>query len=258
MSGLEQLILYLLVKNRSTFIDGSHLHNEIFTYMPQLYSFTFHIYTESYIPLSTPQVFMDTFARTFTNIGIQHVACIEGHYIYTESKVGYHVFSSPFKFGRLEYITHAFPDIIFNSVTYLEVVDRVPFKHTFFIRVTRSFPSLKYFSVRNLRRPFWEYVLPTPELIEKDWCSVLQYPHLTSLSIDIVDIHYVEHFLNDTKTHLPRLTELKIKYNQLETVTKNFTRDQTRKNCANVKRLCLEYVTVHPKDFYSYFPSLSM
>ena len=69
---------------------------------------------------------------------------------------------------------------------------------------------------------------------------------------------YAEHFLNETKTHLPRLTELKIEYNLLETVTKNFTRDQTRMNCAHVKRLYLEEVIVHPKDFYSYFPSLSM
>jgi len=66
-------------------------------------------------------------------------------------------------------------------------------------------------SVNNLRATFCRYV--KPQSVDNDWCSIVEYPHLISLDISFVDIFYVEHFLDDTKTHPPRLTELKIRYN---------------------------------------------
>ncbi len=68
-----------------------------------------------------------------------------------------------------------------------------------------------------------------------DWCSIVQYPHLISLAIDFVGIYYLEHFLNQTNTYIPRLTELEVEFKKLEMLTENFTRDVTRNNCANVK-----------------------
>jgi hypothetical protein len=67
--------------------------------------------------------------------------------------------------------------------------------------------------------------------------------------------HYVEHFLNEKKTHffLPRLTKLKVDYDDLKMLTKNFTRDETRRNCAEVKRLIAQDLKV-----YLYFLSLSV
>lgn len=56
--------------------------------------------------------------------------------------------------------------------------------------------------------------------------------------------------------HLPRLTELKVKYNQLQTATNAFTRDTTRRNCSKVKRLIVEKHIHFTKDVYQYFPSL--
>jgi hypothetical protein len=41
MSNLERLTLYLRVRDRDTFIDGTHLYNDILIYMPRLYSLTF-------------------------------------------------------------------------------------------------------------------------------------------------------------------------------------------------------------------------
>jgi hypothetical protein len=67
----------------------------------------------------------------------------------------------------------------------------------------------------------------------------------------------VGHFLDETKTHLPHLAELTATYEQLQTVTENFTRGTTRSNCANVKRLIFEDSIFYPKDVYRYFPSLS-
>jgi hypothetical protein len=82
---------------------------------------------------------------------------------------------------------------------------------------------------------------------------IVEYPHLISLDIDFVNIHYVDQFLHETKTHLPRLIELKVQYDELKMVTENFTRDKTRSNCAKVKRLIVENSIV-----YHYFSSLSI
>ncbi|CAF0850912.1 unnamed protein product [Rotaria sordida] len=86
--------------------------------------------------------------------------------------------------------------------------------------------------------------------------SVIEYSHLISLDIKRVYLDYIAQFLLETKAHLPRLTELKVNYDQLKTVTKDFTRDATRRNCSKVERLIVEESTVFSKDVYQYFPSL--
>lgn len=71
-----------------------------------------------------------------------------------------------------------------------------------------------------------------------------------------MNIDYVDHFLNESKTHLPCLTELKVRFDDLKKVTENFTRDATRRNCAKIKRLIVEDLRDFPEDVYRYFPSL--
>ena len=67
--------------------------------------------------------------------------------------------------------------------------------------------------------------------------------------------HYVEHFLHETKTHLPRLIELTVAYDNLQEVTQNFRRIETQRNCARVKRLFFGRSMVHQENVYRYFPS---
>jgi hypothetical protein len=115
------------------------------------------------------------------------------------------VFSLPFKFHRLQDITNNIPNIVFNSVTHLEVWDKDPFKHEFFIQLARAFPFLKNLSVSNLQPSFWRF--HKYHLLHKDWCSIVEYPYLVSLNMEKANTHYMKHFLNETKTHLLRLTE---------------------------------------------------
>ena len=67
--------------------------------------------------------------------------------------------------------------------------------------------------------------------------SIVEYSHLTSLDLRYGHRDYVEQFLNETKTHLPCLTELAVVDVCLKTLTNNFTRDETRRNCVKIKRL---------------------
>ncbi|CAF4193925.1 unnamed protein product, partial [Rotaria sordida] len=46
MLNLEELTLYLSIRRiESTYIDGTHLYDEILIHMPQLKKFNFNIYT---------------------------------------------------------------------------------------------------------------------------------------------------------------------------------------------------------------------
>ncbi len=63
----------------------------------------------------------------------------------------------------------------------------------------------------------------TPQLIDSNVLEfdhsqsypTVEHPYLTSLDIMFVHIDYIEQFLHESKTRLPRLTGLRIKYDQL-------------------------------------------
>ncbi|CAF1421404.1 unnamed protein product [Rotaria sordida] len=247
MSNLEKLTLYLRIKNRDRFVDGILLQNEILVYMPQLHSFTFYICTCINTVGLLHHLSSEDVQRTFTNIGQQHVASII-NYISSE-KMTCSVFSIPFTFDYLENIGHMIPNIIFNYVTYLVVRDMIPFNREFFIQVARAFPLLKIFRILNMESQ-------SCQLTNSQLYEIAEYPHLTYLDMLCGHIDYLEQFLNETKTYVPCLTKLKVVYNNLRIVTNNFTREETRRNCAKIKRLLMLIPLVHTKEFYLHFPLL--
>ncbi|CAF3091368.1 unnamed protein product [Rotaria sp. Silwood2] len=252
MSFLEKLTLYLRTKNRAGFIDNTHLQNEILMYMPRLHSFTFYISTDNTVDLFHDVPRQDN-QRIVTNIRQQLMANIM-HYT-GDNKAVYHIFSLPFVFDHLEDIGNIFPDTIFSYVTYLLVQDIFAFNHEFFIRIARSFPLLNNLRIVNFQSQS-TCNLNTFSSDSSQSYSIVEYPYLTSLDVRTADIDYAEQFLNETKTYAPYLAELTIHYRNLEMVTNNFKREETRWNCAKVKRLIMIGTWVHPKDFYLYFPLL--
>ncbi|CAF4603369.1 unnamed protein product [Rotaria sp. Silwood1] len=252
MTYLEKLTLYIRIRNRSTFVDGTNLHEDILIHMPRLRKFSFHIATEIRFDDSVHHLSDNDIQQTFTDIGYHQIACSVNYC--RKYRAICHVFSLPFIFNRLEKITNKFPNIIFNHVIYLRVADAIPFEYEFFIRITKAFPSLKYFSIINVTPPLWNFNSYTADNIDSR--SYIEYLNLTSLSVNYVDDYYIEQFLLDTKTYAPRLTEIKVHFHRLQTVTENFTRDATRYNCRNIKRLIFEKTMNYPKQLYLYFPSL--
>ncbi len=247
MSNLEELTLDVLNHNRATFIDGTHINNKILVHMPRLDKFTFCISAQIKLHKLVHYLSKDDIQRTFTNIEYKQVDCILGYYLATAMC---HVFSVPCVFKTIEYIGKTFPQIVVRHVTSLSVHDIVPFQHEYFIRIARSFPMLRNLCVIN----FQSQSLVSDRVNSND--SIIEYPYLSSLGLYTCHIDYVEQFLNNTKTYLPRLTELTADYEQLTIVTENFTRNITRLNCAKIKELFLERPLVHSKDFYVYFPLL--
>ncbi|CAF3435904.1 unnamed protein product [Rotaria sp. Silwood2] len=142
----------------------------------------------------------------------------------------------------------------FNHVTDLMVHDIKPFGHEFFLRIARFFPFLTILSVINFESQF---------MMNNYWnidnnplYSIVEYPNLISLDLRSSHIHYIDQFLDQKRTHLPRLTKLAVNYDGLQKVTANFTRESTLRNCAQVKELLFERAFIHKKHFYNYFPLL--
>jgi hypothetical protein len=254
MTHLEKLTLYLrnrkaslFVGGTSPFIDGTHLHNEILIYMPQLHAFNFYISTEVYIKSSIHRMSNNDIEQTFTNIRYGETTCIIDYFGACGTTC--HVYSLPFTFTRLGNITTHFPFIVFDTVTHLCAYNLIPFNHEFFMRINQAFPLLKCFSIKNDR-------IQDKNCDDNPSYSVIEFSHLISLDVIRANVNYLEQFLLETTTHLPRLTHLKVKYDDLKTVTMNFTRNATRRNCSKVNRLIVKESRIFPKDIYQYFPSL--
>jgi len=251
MIKLEELTLDIMNKERTTFIDGTQINEKILVHMACLRKFTFHITTEVNLHHLTHYPSNEDIERTFINIGYQRVCCIQNYII---DSVICHVFSLPFAFDNLEYIGNTFSPIDFSHVRELTVHDKNAFKHEFFIRIARFFPLLKKLSVINFRSQ--SQIRANSVSNNNELYSIVEYSHLISLCLRPTHINYVEQFLNETKTHLPHLTKLMIDYDDLKIVTENFTRDETRRNCAKVTQLNIDKTIVHSKAVYEYFPLL--
>ncbi|CAF3301082.1 unnamed protein product, partial [Rotaria sp. Silwood2] len=214
MSNLEELTLYIMIQNRIKFLDGTQINNQILVHMPRLYKFIFYISTEILQHNLVPYLSIDDIQQTFTNIGYHQVACILTCY---SDSVGCHVFSLPFVFDSLRYIGNAFPSIVFSHVTNLGVYDVVPFKHEFFLWIAQFFPLIKKLYVINFKSQ--SQISDNINSNDNQLHSIVEYPYLISLCLGRSHIDYYEQFLNDTKTHLPRLTTLTVNYDKLTIVT---------------------------------------
>ena len=242
MVNLAELTLNITIDDESIFLNGTRINDDFLVYMSQLQKFQFHfcIKNELYS--------IEDIQRSFTNIGYENVQCIAESI--AVQKV-WHMFSVPFVFDYLGFIGNTFPNIVFTGVIDLQVSDMIPFKHEFFVRISRSFPFLKKMAVSNSKPQ-------SPILAQSNSDhSIIEYPYLVSLSLEYAHIDYIEQFLNRTKTSLPQLKKLTVNYDPLLIVTENFTRETTRLNCMKVKHLAVDKMLVHSQEFYTYFPLFS-
>ncbi|CAF4045948.1 unnamed protein product, partial [Rotaria sordida] len=196
MSNLEKLTLNIAVRRRTRVIDGTDIQHDIFDCMPQLHSFTFCIcaYVEM-VDLSY-KLTSEDIQQTLTDIGQQHAVSMVSYV--TKKKAACSIFSLPFEFDYLEDLGNKYPNTVFSYVTYLLVRDTVPFEHEFFMRIARSFPSLKYLRIFNMKSQTLNSRM-TFSSDNSQLYSIIEYPHLTILDVKYAHRDYVEQFLNEAK-----------------------------------------------------------
>jgi hypothetical protein len=148
----------------------------------------------------------------------------------------------------MSYITHSFPGDMFINVRVLRMKDYYhPFEHKFFAQISRSFPLLSHLMLSNANKQKEKH---------EEKCSTADFSRLVELDCRSAHIDYVEHFLSDSNTRLPCLNKIYISYKHLVSVTENFTRSTTHRNCAKLKHIIIDQRIVHSKDYYLYFPLL--
>jgi hypothetical protein len=266
MCNLQDLTLYIHIDKRNRLVDGIQLENDILIHLSKLQTFVFYICTftsaNHHVTLSH-----DDIQQTFSYVKFGQVGC--GVNYINEFDIRYHVFSLPFIFNRIGYIGNSFTNTIFKNVTFLCVYDGIPFEHEFFVRLARCFPLLESLIIVNCKAQSTDSAKSEHDNTNRSF-EIVEYLHLTSVEFGRAHIDYVEQMLNESKTRLPCLTELWIDYDQLKTVTNNFRRDATRRNCINVKQLDFHSGSNHDddnddlslkaqsKDFHAYFPLLKL
>ena len=203
MLNLEKLSLYLRTDYQYRFIDPIDLPNQ----------FSAHLSNKN---------------RNTKYQQTSDIVCCHNN------EMTYHFFTLPFELIEIFSIGNQFPNIRFNNVIELWVLTIVSFKHEFFLRISRAFPLHKNFIITD-RQSVVTADTHLSDHIES--YEIVQYPHLTALDLTRAGISCVDQLLNQNKTHLPRLTQLRIFYETLRSTTDNFTREVTRRNCANITRL---------------------
>ena len=249
MTSLEKLTLFLSIDCQRVFIDPKSLIDTFSTCSPRLHSFSFYLSTRNK---------KDDLSHYSFNYRTQPMLingrCQEVLHMISTSPIAeiYQMFTLPFEFNKLYSISRPFPNIVFEHVVELWMCNVVPLDHDFLLRIAQAFPLLTRLFVDDLFSVLHPIDMPDNNPSDK----TAEYPHLTFLDIFRANTVTVEQFLNEKTTRMPRLAYLSVLYDLLNIVTQDFTREETRRNCANVAKLVTYRVMVGSEDYYNYFPSL--
>jgi len=235
------------------FIDGNNLKNDIISYMPHLKTFEFNIRSAIHVETATNVSSIEYIRNTFNDFTDYKIISYIDHFP-DEKCSECHMYSYPNTMSHLRRLTNNFPGELFQYIREVLLEDQYPFEHEFFIRISQSFPLLKILSIENCSPQNRKQLQQSNE--NNQYLPVIQYPHLTHLYFLSVHSDYIEQFLFDTKTHLSNYIQLYINYRSLQKVTNNFTRNETKINCAKVRHLINTDTSNIPEDFHEYFPNL--
>ena len=247
MLNIEDLTLFLSVlRTDSTYVEGTHLYDDILAFMPQLYKFVFSINTA--VENCNPAIELlshDDIRYSLIEKGNRHIGShINNRVLGMRGQC--HVYSLPYRSKTNLLTTDAFEGDVFDKVRSM-IMDYIrPFKHELFEKVSQHFPFLRKLTVVN----------PIRQKNKQHSSAFVTFPHLEQLDITLADVDYAEQFLFQNKTRLPRLFVLHVSYETLAIVTNNFTNNSARLNCSQIRRLLTNDCYVQSKDFHRYFPLL--
>jgi hypothetical protein len=163
-----------------------------------------------------------------------------------------HIYTDPCFMSYYGDITNNFPGGLFKYVRVVSLYDEYPFQHEFFLQIQKSFPYMEELSVINRKSQDRKQSYESNN--DNHSLSLIEYFFLSELRI--IDVHddYMEEFLFDTKACFPNNVILHSRYESLQRVTHNFTRDATRINCGKIHNLYLYGEPERSNSLQEYFP----
>ncbi len=258
MSNLEELNLFFAVSKRDTFrvVDGNDLKNNILIHLFQLKTLHFSIYTYLYqfnnnIRNENDYPSNDDIQQSFIDNQFGQV----GSYVHHNSSNDIfkcHVFSLPFQFKAFMRLSCSFTGGIFTYVRTLAINDCVSWDYHFFNKVNQSFPFIETLLISNYSPQENKSQLNN----NFEQFPIVTFSRLLDLHVSLLHIDYIQHLLFNRYTHLPRLCQLQIEYEQLITLTNNFTANPTQFNCLQVQKLIINECFARPQNFSLFFPLL--
>ncbi|CAF2142563.1 unnamed protein product [Rotaria magnacalcarata] len=252
MLQLEELTLSLIVDNRTSFIDGTHLINNILNRMSYLQTFIFNIITE-YVTMDEERLpTLDDIEQPLIQRGF-NVNCYTDYNEFYKGQC--HIYSLPYTIDCMHIHSSLFYGDLFRTVRYLYVQDFVrSFEDDFFVRIAQAFPLLNKLTIFNKHK---QAKLKQQQDNHESTYAINEFSHLMILNVAMSCIDYAKQFLFDFNTRLPCLNRLHIKYRDLVIVTENFTNNDARVNCSKLQHIIFDSIpTIYPENFYLYFPLL--
>ena len=164
----------------------------------------------------------------------------------------YQVYSLPFGFDLFQYVSSGYNRRHdFSRVTKLMIYGYASFEHEHFMNIAEDFPRLVELGICN----------SSPQKLKNqqrtiDVVPVITFPRLKQLILRSSHIDFLEQFLVDRITRLPFLQHLEVCFDDLLTITDNFTNDASRLNCSQVNRFMSYESVARPASFFAYFPRL--
>jgi hypothetical protein len=250
MSNLEKLDLNLNLCVEKTFIDGNNLKKNIIDHMPRLDKFTFNIDSSVFFHNQIDLPSNDDIQNTFNAFKNNHIIC-SLEYFQGGQSARCLIYTYPYKLKHYHRITNNFSGGLFECVREISLFDRHPFEHEFFLRIQKSFPFVKKLTVHNFKPQNNKSCTESNK--DNQDLSIIEYSHLTNLSLNKAHDDYLELFLDHTKVCLPNNVHLNLDYKEMKRVTHSFTRNTTRINCAKLKSICLGIGRIS-KYVRDYFP----
>jgi hypothetical protein len=253
MTNLEKLRLNLDIVVKNTFIDGNELKQNIINHMARLQRFEFYICSSVYPPNKISLPSKEDIQRTFSDFKDDQVLSYIDYFEEREWSPC-HIYLYPDQLKYYYNVTNNFPGGLFKCVSKISLYDEHPFEHEFFLRIQKSFPSVKVLSITNSKAQNKKLCRESKN--DNQDFSIIKYPYLNTLTLYYAHDDYIEEFLVHTNICLPdKDIHLNIRLEQLQRVTHNFTRDVTRINCEKLDSLCLNGYPL-PEYAKDYFPHL--
>ena len=233
MSNLEQLGLYLQFDIQLGLIDATVLENNILNRIPRLIGCSFYFYSQMYIREQTTVPSEENLQQPLIHFPKDAIISYLD-YFPKGKQYGYHLYSLPCRSPHYDDVSNRFPGGLFEYVRSAVLHDEHPFEHGFFLRICQSFPLLENLTLIN-NEPQNRKQLTN----ENRDLPVIYYSFLQILRLVNVHDDYIEQFLLNMKTSFQQKIALTIKYESLQRVTENFTRNSMRVNCSKIHVLDL-------------------